>query len=178
MDGHLREAAAAVAVFAFFASCWFGWAQDKPPQVWRVPLALASVVSVLFAAVGGVLTWRHWSAPSVFDFNGETTGQAFGVVVGIEIALAVAGAVILSRTGRSQLTPSWIAAVVGVHFVPLASLLEYPLLYAVALAVVVVAVAAVPLARSRDLAVSAVTGVATGSVLLLAALMSFAVVVT
>jgi hypothetical protein len=177
VDSHIREAAASVAVFAFFASVWFGWAQDKPPQAWRVPLALASVGSVLVAAVGGVLTWRHWSDPSVFDLDGKTTGQAFGVIVVIEIALAVAGAVILSRTGWSQLTPSWIAFVVGVHFVPLASLLEYPLLYPVALAVVVVAVAAVPLARSRDLAISAVTGVGTGSVLLLAAFISFAMVV-
>jgi hypothetical protein len=59
-----------------------------------------------------------------------------------------------------------VALVVGIHLFPVASLLQYPLVAVVAGLVTVVALAAIPLARSRSLAVSAVTGVATGTVLL------------
>jgi hypothetical protein len=50
-----------VGVFRFFASAWFGWAQDHPPNTWRIGLTLASVGSILVAALGGVLTWQHRS---------------------------------------------------------------------------------------------------------------------
>lgn len=165
-----REAAAGMAVFAFFAAAWFGWAQDAPPEAWRRPLAIASVLSIVVAAIGGVLTWQRWDDPSVFDLDGAGTGWAFGVVVGIEVALAGAGAAVLSRTHRGEFIPAWIALVVGVHFVPLAPLLEFPLLYVAAVAVVGVAMLAVPMARSRRSSVSAVAGAGTGLVLLLLAL--------
>jgi hypothetical protein len=53
-----------------------------------------------------------------------------------------------------------------------AALLGYPFIHVVAALVTLVAVAAVPVARSRGVAVSAVTGLATGSVLLAAGLVS------
>jgi hypothetical protein len=171
---HFRDAAATVAILAFFASTWFGWAQESPPRAWRAPLTLASVGSVLLAVLGGVLTRKHWSEGTVFAL--DSTAQAFGIVVGIEFVAAGIGAAVLSRSRRSELTPAWIALVVGVHFVPLAALLDYPLLYAAAVGVVAVAVASVPVARSRELALSAVTGVGTGSVLLAAALFSLATI--
>lgn len=172
--GHIRDTAATVAVLAFFASTWFGWAQESPPKAWRLPLALASVVSVLLAVLGGVLTWQRWVRGSVFDQLG--TARAFGIVVGVEFVIAGVGAIVLIRCRRRQFTAVWIALVVGVHFVPLASLLDYPLLYAAAAGVVAVAVAAVPVARSRKLPLSLVTGTGTGSVLLAVALVSLAAV--
>ena len=113
---HLRDAAATVAIFGFFASAWFGWAQQRPPKTWRTPLTLASVGSIVLAAVGGVLTWQHWSEGSVFDQ--DSTARSFGIVVGIEVAAAGIGAALLSRTRRNELTPAWIALVVGIHLVP------------------------------------------------------------
>ena len=83
---HVREAAATVAVLAFFASAWFGWAQDRPRKTWRVPLALAAVASVLLAVVGGVLTFQRQCQGSVFDQ--ERTALGFDVVVGVEFAVA------------------------------------------------------------------------------------------
>jgi hypothetical protein len=62
--------------------------------------------------------------------------------------------------------------VVGVHLFPLAPLFRYPLLYVVAALVTLAAIGSVPLARSRSLPVSAVTGVTVGGVLLAAALFS------
>jgi len=67
---------------------------------------------------------------------------------------------------------AWIALVVGVHFYPLAPLLHYPLLYVVATVVTLAALASPYVARSRGIAVSAVTGAATGTVLLAAAVLS------
>lgn len=129
---------------------------------------------MLLAILGGVLTWQHWPEGSVFDRF--STAQSFGVVVGIEVVVAGLGAAVLSCMRRSELTPAWIALVVGIHFIPLASLLKYPLLYVVAGGVVAMAVAAAPVARSRQVALSAVIGVGTGSALLAAALFSLVTV--
>jgi hypothetical protein len=120
---------------------------------------------------GGVVTWREWSSGTVFD---EDTSRAFGLVVGSEFAVAGLGALVLARRRRSDLTPAWVALVVGVHLFPVAALLGYPLIHLVAALVTLVAIAAVPVARSRGVAVSAVTGLATGSVLLAAGLVALA----
>lgn len=170
--GFLRDAAMTAAILGFFASGWFGWAQDEPPVSWRKALTAGSIVSLLTAVAGGVLAWQRWSDPTVFD---DDTSRAFGVVVGIEFAAAALGAALLTARHRKDIIPAWIALVVGVHLFPVASLLGYPLLFLVAASVTVVALAAVPLARSRSLAISTVTGIATGSVLLAAALFSIAV---
>ena len=170
----VRDAAATAAVFGFFASGWFGWAQDEPPKAWGRALIAGSVVSLLAAVAGGLLTWRHWTDGTVFDAD---TSRAFGVVVGVEVAVAALGAWLLARRRRSDLIPAWVAVVVGVHLFPVAWLLRYPLVGVVAGLVTLAAVVAVPLARSRSLAVSAVTGLAAGTVLLAAALVSTAIVV-
>jgi hypothetical protein len=166
---HVRDAAATALIFGFFASAWFGWAQDDPPPRWRPWLIGGSVAALATAAAGGILTWRHWSDGTAFD---RDTSIRFGIVVGIEFALAGIGAGILAARRRSDLTPVWIALVVGVHLFPVAVLLGYPLIHVVAALVTVAAVVAYPLARSRSIAPSAVVGVLTGGVLLLSALVS------
>ena len=59
---HARDAAATAAVFGFFASAWFGWAQDSPPQAWRWALVVGSIVSLVVCAAGTLLTC--WTRPS------------------------------------------------------------------------------------------------------------------
>lgn len=172
--GFARDAAATAAIFGFFASSWFGWAQEQPPRAWRKALITGSVLSLLIAVAGGVLAWQHWSDGTAFNPN---TGRDFGIIVGIEVAVAGLGAAVLAARHRTDLTAPWIALVVGVHLFPLAPLLQYPLLAVVAALVTVAALAAVPLARSTSIAVSAVTGIATGTVLLAAALISLATVI-
>jgi len=124
-----------------FASAWFGWAQDEPPPAWRKALVAGSILSLLTAVGGGVMTWRNWSGPTAFDAD---TSRTFGLVVGVEVALAAIGAAVLARRRSSELIPAWVALV------------------------------AVPLARSSPVAVSAVTGLGAGTVLLAAALWSLA----
>jgi hypothetical protein len=165
----VRDTAATAAIFAFFASGWFGWAQDQPPPTWRKALIAGSMASALIALAGGVLTWWHWSDATVFDAD---TSRAFGVVVGIEFAVAALGAAVLTVRRRSDIIAPWIAFVVGVHLFPLAVLLHDPAIYVVAVLVTLSALGAVPLAASRRLPVSAVTGLAAGSILLAAAFVS------
>jgi hypothetical protein len=128
--------------------------------------------------LGGVAADRGRGWPSGlaalvgrYAFDADTS-RAFGVVVGIEVAAAGLGAGLLAVRRRTALIPVWIALVVGLHLVPVAALLRYPLLYVVAALVTLVALAAVPLARSRSVAISAVAGLATGTVLLATALFS------
>lgn len=96
----------------------------------------------------------------------------FGLIVGIEVLLAVGGSFLLSRRGRRQLVAPWVALVVGVHFFPMAPLLGYPLFYVVAALITIAALVSVPVARSRDITVSAVTGAMCGTILLAAAVFS------
>ena len=106
----VRDTAATAVVFGFFASAWFGWAQDAPPADWRGWLGAGSVLSLLTAAAGGVLAWRHWSDGTVFDAD---TSRTFGIVVGIEFALAGIGAAVLAARRRGELIAAWVALVVG-----------------------------------------------------------------
>ncbi|MBL6279340.1 hypothetical protein JMF97_24610 [Micromonospora fiedleri] len=166
---HVRDLAATAVVFGFFASSWFGWAQEAPPRRWRGLLAVGSVASILTAVAGGWLTWRHWHDGTAFD---ETTSRAFGVVVGIEFGTAALGSLLLVLRARRDLIPVWIAFVVGVHLFPVAALIGYPIIYVVAALITVAALAAFPIARARKLTVSAVVGAPVGLVLLAAALFS------
>ena len=156
-----------------FASSWFGWAQEAPPRRLRPVLITGSVLSLVTLAGAVILTILHWSDGTVFDAD---TSPTFGIVVGIEFAIAGLGAFLLARRGRKDLMSAWIAFVVGVHLFPVAVLLDYAFLHVVAALVTVVSVAAVPLARRRGIAVSAAVGLGTGVVLLLSAWFSLATV--
>ncbi|MEV7231850.1 hypothetical protein AB0M79_33325 [Polymorphospora sp. NPDC051019] len=167
----VRDAAMTAVIFGFFASGWFGWAQEKPPPTWPKWLGIGSGVSMLTAVAGGLLAWRHWTDGTVFDAD---TSKAFGLVVAIEFGAAGLGALLLAVTRHKDLVPAWVALVVGLHLFPVAVLLHYPLIHLPAVLLTVVALAAVPVARARSLPVSAVTGVGCGAALLVSALISLA----
>jgi hypothetical protein len=178
---YLRDDAMTALIFGFFASMWFGWAQaepdgsarklaERPPQSWRRWLTLAALLSLMVGAAGGFLAWRHWGDGSALSEPGAM--RRYGITVGIEFALAGIGAAILGVRKRQNLIAPWICLVVGVHFAPLAPILKNPLLYALAALMTVVALVAVPLARRRDLAPSAITGVGAGASLLFFAIIS------
>ena len=169
MTEFVRDAAATAAIFGFFGSVWFGWAQEQPPKSWRPLLITGSALSILTMIAGGLLVWRHWSDGTAFD---EGTSKAFGVVVAIEVVLAGAGAAVLGTRGKKELIPVWIALIVGLHLFPVAAILGYPLIHVVAALVTIAALAAVPVARSRSLPVSATNGVGAGAALLAGALCS------
>ncbi|HKQ01122.1 MAG TPA: hypothetical protein VJ735_12400 [Actinomycetes bacterium] len=67
--------------------------------------------------------------------------------------------------GQGDFIPVWVCAVVGVHFFPLASLLEDRLLVALGWLVTTVALAALVVGLATDVAPSTVTGIGAGTLL-------------
>jgi len=172
MAEYLRDAAMTGAVLGFFASAWFGWAQEAPPRTWRRWLIAGSILALITAAIGGILAWQNWATGTALD---RDTARTFGVVVGLEFLLAVIGAVALTRRRRGDLVAPWVALVVGLHLFPLAPLFGYPILYVPATLVTTGALVSIPVARARGVAISAVTGAICGSALLASAWFSVAV---
>jgi hypothetical protein len=170
---YARDAAATCAIFGFFASAWFGWAQAAPPAGLRGVLIAGSVLGYAAVAAGLPLAWRHRSDGTVFDAR---TSPRFGIVVGIEFALAGVGSVALSLSGHTDLIPAWVAFVVGVHLFPVAVILRYPLMHLVAALVTAAAVASVPVAHAAGVDIGFVTGCGCGTLLLLAAAVALATV--
>jgi hypothetical protein len=85
-----------------------------------------SILALITAAIGGILAWQNWATGTALD---RDTARISGVVVGLEILLAVIGAVALTRRRRGDLVAPWVALVVGLHPFPLAPLFGYPFLY-------------------------------------------------
>jgi hypothetical protein len=164
MDMPLRDAAMTALILGFFASCWFGWAQEQPPPAWRPLLITGMVLSLAVAATGAVFAWRHWSGDSALSEPGAM--RQYGIIVGVEFSVAAAGAAAIALLGRSEYVAPWICLVVGVHVFPMAPVLKSPPLFVLGAALIAVAAAAVLICRGRQLALSAVTGAGAGMVLL------------
>jgi hypothetical protein len=169
MAEYVRDAAMTAAVLGFFASAWFGWAQESPPQPWRKWLIGGSVLSLITAAIGGTVAWQNWDSGTALDRDAART---FGIVVGLELLLSVVGALVLTRRHRGDLIAPWVALIVGLHLFPLAPLFDYPLLYVPATLVTMAAIASMPLARKGGMVTSAVTGALCGMALVGSALFS------
>jgi len=161
----VRDVAMTAAVLGFFSAAWFGWAQDRPPASWKVRLVVGSVAGMALAVAGGLLAWRNWDTGSVL--GDDASMRTYLIIVGIEFGVAALGVLVLFATRRAEFMPPWICLVVGVHFVPMAPVLENAALYVLGALLTAVALAAIPLARRRDVAVSASTGAGAGTVLVL-----------
>ena len=90
----------------------------------------------------------------------------FGIIVGIEFAIAAVGAGVVALTGRSDYMACWICAVVGVHFWPLSPVINDTSLHVPGALLVIIAIAAVTVARQSTVAPSAITGALAGISLL------------
>lgn len=163
-DLSIRDSAMTALILGFFASSWFGWAQERPPAAWRTPLIVGSVLSLAIAVLGGVYAWRNWSGASALGDDGAM--RRYLILLGIEFGVAGLGAIALAATGHSQWLAPWICLVVGVHFWPMASVLENPMLVPLGILLALVAIAGVLVARGSDIAPSAVTGLGAGVCLL------------
>jgi len=160
-----QDLAVTAAIFGVAAFVWFGWAQEAPPARWRLPLGLGSALGLLLAVVGALLAWQNWGLGTVFA--DPQVRRAFGIVCGVEFGSAGLGAAALALTKRAKWTASWIAFVVGAHFVPLAPILGDPGLIVLAVLVVLAAGLSVLLHRRTGIAPSAVAGLGAGIALVI-----------
>ncbi|HJE60284.1 MAG TPA: hypothetical protein K8V84_17515 [Nocardiopsis listeri] len=158
------DLAMTTAVFGLFSFAWFGWAQERPPDD-RVRWALGagSLLALGLAAYGVVRVFGAQGEGVLADGDNLRT---YLIVVGLEFALALAGAIVLRVVDRSEYTSAWICLVVGAHFFPLASLLNQPILHLVGVLLCVWPFLAVRGARRRDVSISFATGVGAGVCLL------------
>lgn len=162
-----RDAAMTALILGFFASAWSGWAQEKPPVGWTNWLIAGSVVSLAIALVGGILAWRHWSDGSVLGEPGAM--RRYGIIVGIEFATCLVGALALGFTGQGRFIAVWIAAVVGVHFWPMVPLLANNFLVPLGVALLLGAGAGLVAGQRGSIMPSAVTGAICGCALIVGA---------
>ena len=106
----------------------------------RVALAVGGVLALLVAVAGGVQAFRSPASDSTL--HDRRAWRRCGLIVGVEFALAGAGAAALAAAGQSDYIPVWVCAVVAVHLFPLASVLRDRLLVALGMLLAAVALAA------------------------------------
>ncbi|HVV24898.1 MAG TPA: hypothetical protein VHF06_36040 [Pseudonocardiaceae bacterium] len=165
-----RDLAANALILGVAAIAWFGWAQERPPAGWSVPLGVGSGLGLVVAAFAGVAVWRRRRGDSAMT---EPEGRrTYYRTVGVECAAIVVGVVGLGLAGQSDYLAPWILFVVGAHFLPLSGLFDIRSLVPAGLLLVVASAVAVVAGLVWTVTPSAVAGGVGGSVLLVVAVLS------
>ncbi len=166
---YLRDYTMYAAIFGMFSFSWFGWAQERPRASWRKYLGIASGIALLVCLIGVYLSVTNWDAASAL--TNKTAFGSYLVSVYVEFFLAGAGAFVLIRKKLSNYVAPWIAFIVGIHFIGLSSVFEDPSLYILAALLVAVSILSLWLSRKLNVANSAITGIGSGTVLFIFALL-------
>lgn len=159
-------------ILGFFAAAWFGWAQADPPRSWLPWLTAGMVAGIAVAVAGGILVGLNRSGASVMQ--DQEANRRYGIIVGIEFAVAALGAIALGRAGQADSIAPWICLVVGLHFWALAPVLADPALRALCVLFVAIALAGWLIGWRGGAAPSAVAGLGAGLALLVFALRGIA----
>jgi hypothetical protein len=155
-----RVTAVTAAILAFFASMWFGWAQERPPAWLIPPLVAGSVVSVIILVVAVVTVFRS-SGPLPAADSPEIR-RRYGLTVGVESAVVGLGSIVLAVAHQPQWIGVWICAVVGLHFWPMSVVLGRRSLAYLGVVLVAVAGLAVVAGLWSSIAPVTVTGAGAG----------------
>jgi hypothetical protein len=159
-----RDRGVTVAIEGFFAFVWFGWGQAAAPSWLVIPLAAGIALGALLAVTGVVVAKR--STGQLLSARDPAVRRRYGIIVGLEFGLLGAGAAVLGATGHHQWVPVWVCFGVGVHFFPLASVLQNPSLRPLGVLVVAVAAAALIAGLVAGVTPSTITGAGAGLCLL------------
>ena len=151
-------------VDGFFAAMWFGWGQAEAPSWLVVPLLVGVGLGVLTLVLGVVMTAR--TTGWLDALTEPDLRRRYNVVVGTEFGLIVVGAILLGLVGLAAWVAVWVCLVVGLHFIPLATVLQNPSLRPLGALVVCVAVVALVVGLATTAAPSTITGVGAGLCLL------------
>lgn len=135
-----RDLLTTAALFGLASFVWAGWAQEKPPSVLsRVYLAALGLGGLVVMGLTIPTIIKNWRTPTAIEFGGPAW-NVYIVMVAVEFAVAIIGAIVLARRGRGELIAPFILLIVGVHFAPLAPVFGQPFLYVVAALVTIIAV--------------------------------------
>jgi hypothetical protein len=159
-----RDGAVIAAILGLFAVGWFGWGLADASGALKPILAVGMSTAVAMTVLATIRATR--SPRSDGAMHDPTVRRRYGIIVGVEFALAFVGVVVLSATGAPAYGPVWICAVVGIHFFPLAAVFRDPTLRWLGAAVTAVAAAALLTGAFTEVAPGSVTGPGAGSVLI------------
>ncbi|MGW9198392.1 hypothetical protein [Micromonospora chersina] len=157
-----RQAGLTALYLGVFAAIWFSVPKADPPL--RSLLVVASVGALLAAAVGAVLVARAGRRPA--GERDRAADRRYGLVVAAEVAVGLIGALLLATAGLTAYVPVLVCAVVGVHFVPLAPVLNDRLLVPLGVAVTLVALAGLVVDLVSGVSAGLVVGTGAGALLL------------
>ncbi len=140
-----RGLAFGAAILTAFGLAWALAAVLNVPNRprWWVVLALWIAASLIAAAVFRIICPGGTAAadPERAAAEGKRAGMWFGIIFGLEGALIAGAAVWLSAHGLTMWIPVAAAAIVGIHFLPLARIFKAPLYYSTGVAAVIAAAA-------------------------------------
>lgn len=159
---YLRDELFTGAWFGLMTMVWFGWAQEAPPKRWALWLGVGSILGVLISVGLGIMVWRTWESPSAL----EGRYHWFGVLVVGEVVAAGLGARYLLRLHQGRWVAWWVAVVVALHFLPLAALLQAPMLSVLGVVQMIGLLVLLPVSRRQKGPTSALVGVWMGCTLL------------
>lgn len=162
-----RGAGIGCAVAGFFGSAWFAWGMAEPTPTAVTWVLQVGAILALAVGVGGIVVAIR-SAGGSDPMSDPTVRCKYWQIVALEFGLIVIGALLLGAAGMGEWVPVWVCAVVGVHFVPLASVFRAEPLKVVGAALVVVAAVALIVGLATSAAPSTIAGAGAGSVLLVA----------
>jgi hypothetical protein len=130
---HVRGTAAGAAILTLFGGAWCILALALWPAHpgWSIPAGCVVAAALLVLSVQRLVALR--GIPSVDDpvaaAKGKRAGMWFGIIFGAECLLICLAAILLASLGLSIWIPIAVAAIVGLHFLPLARVFEVPLYY-------------------------------------------------
>ena len=160
-----RDRGITVAIEGFFAMAWFGWGQSSAPAVLAAVLWTGLGLAALLTIVGVVITSRATDRPQLM--TDRAARRQYGIIVGLEFSLLGAGAAALGATGLQRWVPVLICFGVGVHFFPLAPVLENPSLRPLGGLLILVAAAAAVTGLLSSIMLSLIVGPGAGLCLLM-----------
>ncbi|QIS20156.1 hypothetical protein [Nocardia terpenica] len=121
------------------------------------------MLAVVVGIGGGAVCFRHRTGDA--PATDPSARRRYGIVVGVEFGVVAIVAAVLGASGHSAFISVAIAAVVGVHFYPLASILNDPGLQPLSVLTCLVAVVGLVAGIAGAVAPSAVVGPGVGILL-------------
>ncbi len=144
----VRGIASAIFFLTFFGAIWgLAGITFLSGVLWVGAVVLIGLVTLVFLSVGVRLLRYARSLPQTVTPEEAATGKRigiwFGVVFGAEAVLIALASILLSRFGANHFVAPVIALIVGLHFLPLASLFKVRAYYLTGVVLCLLAVIAI-----------------------------------